>query len=160
MPRGGARAVSGPAPDPNALRRNRPSDQSSWTMLPAEGRPGRPPWWPLTEQTTREQALWDELWSRPQAVMWEQLGQVLEVALFVRTLAETEQPDSKVEARKLARQYMESLGLTVQGMLRNRWKIVTAVAEADEDDDETLDPPVRRSARDRMKVVPFRGPGA
>ncbi|MEV6450929.1 hypothetical protein AB0M75_06440 [Streptomyces anulatus] len=130
-------------------------------MLPAEGRPGRPPWWPLTEQTHRERELWDELWSRPQAVMWEQLGQVLEVALFVRTLAETEQPDSKVEARKLARQYMESLGLTVQGMLRNRWKIVTAVdADADEDDDEALDPPVRRSARDRMKVVPFRGPGA
>ncbi|MFW3459692.1 hypothetical protein ACN24K_01695 [Streptomyces microflavus] len=128
-------------------------------MLPAEGRPGRPPWWPLTEQTAREQMLWDELWSRPQAVMWDQLGQVLEVALFVRTLAETEQPDSKVETRKLARQFMESLGLTVQGMLRNRWKIVNAVdTEAEDDeDDEAFDAPVRRSARDRMKVVPFRG---
>jgi hypothetical protein len=88
--------------------------------------------------------------------MWEQLGQVLEVALFVRTLAETEQPDSKVEARKLARQYMESLGLTVQGMLRNRWKIVVA-AEQEEDDEEELKAPPRRSARDRMKVVPFSG---
>ncbi|MFJ2209340.1 hypothetical protein [Streptomyces microflavus] len=128
-------------------------------MLPAEGRPGRPPWWPLTEQTAREQMLWDQLWSRPQAVMWDQLGQVLEVALFVRTLAETEQPDSKVESRKLARQFMESLGLTVQGMLRNRWKIVNAVdAETEDDeDDEAYDAPVRRSARDRMKVVPFRG---
>ncbi|MFE2021312.1 hypothetical protein ACFW9O_25020 [Streptomyces sp. NPDC059499] len=127
-------------------------------MLPAEGRPGRPPWWPLTEVTSREQMLWDDLWSRPQAVMWEQLGQVLEVALFVRTLAETEQPDSKVEARKLARQYMESLGLTVQGMLRNRWKIVVATEQQrEEDDEEELEAPPRRSARDRMKVVPFSG---
>ncbi|MFE3382966.1 hypothetical protein [Streptomyces anulatus] len=131
-------------------------------MLPAEGRPGRPPWWPLTEQATREQVLWDDLWSRPQAVMWEQLGQVLEVAMFVRTLAEAEQPDSKGETRKLARQYMESLGLTVQGMLRNRWKIVNATDAdiEDEDDDEAFDPPARRSARDRMKVVPFHGAGA
>ncbi|MFE0270824.1 hypothetical protein ACFWZY_01590 [Streptomyces sp. NPDC058992] len=159
MPRGGARVVSGPAPDPNALRRNRKDDRSSWTMLPAEGRPGPPPAWPLSEPSAREQDMWSELWEKPQALMWEQLGQVLEVALFTRTLIEAEQVDAKVDVRKLARQYLDSLGLSVQGMLRNRWKIV-AVAESNmrpEDEDENAFVPPRRSARDRMKVVPFRG---
>lgn len=47
MPRGGARINSGPPPDPNALRRDRPSDQAGWVTLPAAGRKGRPPEWPL-----------------------------------------------------------------------------------------------------------------
>lgn len=165
MPRGGARVVSGPAPDPLALRRNRPSDKAGWTLLPYEGRPGLAPEWPLTEPTDRELRLWDELWERPQAVMWEELSQELEVALFVRCLAEAEQPGAKVDVRKLARQYLDSLGLSVQGMLRNRWKIspgepgTLPVPRALEDEP---DAPAsrRRSARDRMKVVPFRGPGA
>lgn len=164
MARGGARVVSGPAPDPMALRRNRPSDKAGWTLLPAEGRPGEAPDWPLTEPADRELRLWDELWERPQAVMWEELGQHLEVALFVRCLAEAEQPGAKVDVRKLARQYLDSLGLSVQGMLRNRWKISPgnpAAAEAALEDDVPETPaPRRASARDRMKVVPFRGPGA
>lgn len=47
MPRGGARVHSGPPPDPTALRRDRPEDKESWTTLPAEGRQGDPPAWPL-----------------------------------------------------------------------------------------------------------------
>lgn len=46
MPRGGARVNSGPPPDPNALRRARPSDQAQWTTLPLV--PEKPaPAWPL-----------------------------------------------------------------------------------------------------------------
>lgn len=45
--RGGARFNSGPAPDPNALRRDRKKDQDGWTSLPAEGWKGRVPVWPL-----------------------------------------------------------------------------------------------------------------
>ncbi|PWG08766.1 hypothetical protein DF268_35955 [Streptomyces sp. V2] len=147
-----------------ALRRNRPSDKAGWTLLPAEGREGEPPEWPLTEPAERELELWDELWERPQAVMWEELGQHLEVALFVRCLAEAEQTGAKVDVRKLARQYLDSLGLSVQGMLRNRWKIApgAAPAAAEAPPREEAEPPAprRRTARDRMKVVPFRGPGA
>lgn len=53
MPRGGARVNSGPPPDPNALRRDRPSDAAGWTTLPAEGRrkangaQAAAPTWPL-----------------------------------------------------------------------------------------------------------------
>jgi hypothetical protein len=160
MPRGGARVVSGPPPDPSALRRNRPSDKAGWTLLPYEGRPGEPPKWPLTEATDREWHLWCELWERPQAVMWEELSQELEVALAVRCLAEAEQPDAKVDVRKLARQYLDSLGLSVQGMLRNRWKISPGEPGTVPVPAATEPAPRRPSARDRMKVVPFRGPGA
>lgn len=45
MPKGGARARSGPAPDPNALPRVR--DKGEWKVLPKEGRTGTPPQWPL-----------------------------------------------------------------------------------------------------------------
>lgn len=69
MPKGGARARSGPAPDPNALRRER--DVGEWTILPADGRPGSAPEWPLRGQSDREVELWDAMWSKPQALMWE-----------------------------------------------------------------------------------------
>lgn len=47
MGRGGARVNSGPPPDPNALRRDRREDKAGWTLLPAAGRQGDVPEWPL-----------------------------------------------------------------------------------------------------------------
>jgi hypothetical protein len=144
-------------PDPNALRRERPSDKAGWTMLPAEGRSGEAPVWPLVSQTDRETDLWDDLWSRPQAVAWEALDQRYEVALFVRKLAEAELPKASVELQKVVRQYLDSLGLSVQGMLRNRWKIAPA-AELDAEPEADA-PPRRPGPRDRLRVVPS-GEGA
>jgi len=155
MASGGARATSGPPPDPNALRRNRKSDQAGWATLPAEGRTGPTPGWPLTDVRPREWDLWRDLWMKPQAVMWEKLGLDIEVALFVRTLAEAEHPDSRTEPMKLVRQYMESLGLTSPGMLRLRWKIGPAETVPVEEPADTpkATAPRRKSARDRLKVV-------
>src|SRR3954465_14288393 len=104
MPRGG-HAASGPAPDPNALRRARPADAATWISLPAEGRPGEPPEWPLVEAEGREWELWADFWARPQAIMWEGMGQVYEVAMCVRMLARAEQPRSSIELQKVVRQY-------------------------------------------------------
>lgn len=157
MPRGGARSVSGPPPDPGALRRERPVDKAGWTILPAEGRGGEPPRWPLVNVTPREADLWAELWARPQAVAWEALDQRYEVAMFVRKLAEAELPKAPVILQQVVRQYLDSLGLSVQGMLRNRWRIAPA-SEVPEPE-EPAEAPRRRSARDRLKVVP-RGEGA
>ncbi|MER7963596.1 hypothetical protein [Streptomyces ardesiacus] len=154
MPRGG-HAASGPPPDPNALRRNRKSDAAGWKTLPAEGRQGATPEWPLTEATGRESVLWEDLWAKPQAVIWEDMGQELEVALFVRTLAEAERPDARADIKKMIRGYLDSLGLSVSGMLRNRWKIAPGVEAAGDLVPLESAPSLRRpSARDRMKVVP------
>lgn len=150
MARGGARPVSGPPPDPNALRRDRPSDAAGWTTLPAGGRQGPPPDWPLLDQSVREYDLWKREWARPQAIMWEALGQHVEVAMYVRLMAVVEDPKSSSERQKLFRQYLDSLGLSVQGMLRNRWKI-----EAVEDVPKSAPQgaPARTSVRDRLTVV-------
>lgn len=52
MPKGGARINSGPTPDPQALRRDRPSDRDGWTLLPAGGYQGTVPPWPLLDDVT------------------------------------------------------------------------------------------------------------
>lgn len=156
MPKGGARSRSGPPPDPNALRRER--DVGEWTVLPAEGRAGATPEWPLTEESEREAELWGRLWRLPQALMWERYGQEVEVALYVRRLAEAEAPESKVTVGVLVRQMADSLGLTTPGMRANRWRVErpgepTGQAPAG----PGVKAPTRRSARDRLKVVPGGG---
>ncbi|MDG9705555.1 hypothetical protein [Streptomyces sp. DH37] len=156
MPRGGARVVSGPPPDPNSLKQMALKD--GWSTLPAEGRTGPAPEWPLVSAQPRELELWESMWSRPQAVAWERLGQEIEVAMFCRKLAEAELPKASVELQKVVRQYLDSLGLSVQGMLRNRWRIAAAAA-GPEQAAAVAQPRRRASARDRLKVVPS-GEGA
>ncbi|GHJ01605.1 hypothetical protein TPA0906_34700 [Streptomyces olivaceus] len=158
MPRGGARAVSGPAPDPRSLRSSKAADKGGWRTLPAEGRGKPAPAWPLTTPSERELDLWEDQWAKPQAVAWEDMGQELEVALFVRTLAEAESADGRVDVKKMIRSYLDSLGLSVAGMNRNRWKVAPAAEEPDAAPAST-GPAPRRSARDRLKVVPS-GEGA
>jgi len=151
MVSGGARSRSGPAPDPTALRRDR--DVGEWTILPAEGRQGATPDWPLTEESVRESELWDVMWRRPQALMWERYGQEYEVALYVRRLTEAELMDSRVNLTTLVKQMADSLGLTTPGMRANRWRIAAdEVAERRESGGQPAESR-RRSARDRFKVV-------
>ena len=156
MASGGARARSGPAPDPNALRRDR--DAGEWTILPAEGRQGATPEWPLTEQSIREAELWERLWRMPQALMWERYGQGMEVALYVRRFTEAELMDSRVNLSTLVRQMADSLGLTTPGMRANRWRIA-ADEVAEKRGTSGKQPVKRRAARDRFKVVPGDGGG-
>lgn len=150
MAKGGARAGSGPAPDPNALRRDRVGDRASWTVLPAAGREGDPPAWPLRDQSEREAMLWLREWRRPQAVIWERNGQEEEVAMYVRAFATAELPNATVAARTLVRQQQEALGLSMPGLMRLRWRIGEPEADADV-------VPSRRSpggsSRSRFKVV-------
>lgn len=135
MAKGGARASSGPPPDPNALRRDR-DKSGEWITLPSDGRDGSAPEWPLAEPTTRELRLWGSEWARPQAVMWERNGQQVEVALYVRALVTAEGPKATAADRVLVLRFLEQLGLSVPGLARNRWRIgqvdVTASATGTE----------------------------
>jgi hypothetical protein len=150
MPKGGARTRSGPAPDPNALKRDR--DAGEWTILPAEGRQGATPDWPLTSQAEREEDLWEDLWSKPQALVWERYSQEIEVALYVRRLVEAEERGSAAVLTTLVRQMADSLGLTTPGMRANRWRI----DRPEEADEHTAGPtPIAaNSARARLRAVP------
>lgn len=124
MASGGARPRSGPAPDPNALRRDRKGD-TEFVVLPAEGRRGDAPAWPLDGLSGRESELWEREWQRPQAIMWERNGAVLEVALYVRRLVEAEQPGAKTNLGTLVKQMMESLGISHDGLAKRHWLIAT-----------------------------------
>jgi len=120
----------GPAPDPNALRRDRPSDAAGWVTLPAEGRTDPAPEFPLPTPSPRELEVWTREWSRPQAVQWEALGLDYEVGLYVRAFVEAELPGAASTVRNFVRMTRDNLGLSVGGLARNRWRIAGPSAPA------------------------------
>lgn len=77
----------------------------------------------LAEQRRLEAVLWRDLWKLPQAVAWERLGWLRDVAIYVRhhVLGELGELDQAKEAR----QWSDRLGLTPLAMLRLRWEVVT-----------------------------------
>jgi len=148
---GGARARSGPAPEAGALRRDRPSDQAGWTHLPAPGRAGDPPPWPLARQKAFEKVRWAAEWTRPQALMWEARGQALEVALYVRAAVIAEGSKALASDRALVLRFMDDLGISSGGLAKNRW-----VIDRDIDDQPEVERPVPArggSAKERLKLV-------
>lgn len=171
MPRGGARVNSGPAPDPQALRRERTADKEGWVVLPSEGRKGNAPAWPLSKWRDQEKAkpaeerndsaaralddrelkIWREIWKIPQAAQWEKLGWKHDVALYVRMLVAAEQGHMKAAGE--ARQWSDRLGLSQMAMLRNRWRIAADEVAAKRGQRPAAAAPKRNSSRDRFSVV-------
>lgn len=150
MTSGGARARSGPPPDRMALRNGRSG--ADWIRLPAAGRAGDPPAWPIPRPTKRERELWAELWQTPQALMWEAKGQQLQVALYVRSLREAEKPGASVASRTLLLRQEEYLGLSEPGLARNHWIIDAGVAEpAETSGDRDARPIPISDARERLR---------
>jgi len=98
--------------------------------LPAGGRQGKPPPWPLSRAFKREVQLWQRLWHTPQAVAWERLGWTDVIARYARLLVFAEQPGAPTPTLAEVRQMEDRLGLTPMSMLRLRWAI---------DDDELED---------------------
>lgn len=114
--------MPGPPPDPEALRRDRSTDEG-WHVLPVTGRPGPAPDWPLTPCSNREMWHWIRLWKMPQATRWEVLGQFVQVAMYVRRLVALEKPDATAALGNHVLRLEEGLGLSIPGMRRNRWQI-------------------------------------
>lgn len=197
-------AGHGPPPKHSTVRARRNAPLANTTKLPAEGRKGPAPEWPLppdrqlrasvdlaeTEAALleadmglcddiderrkmrsalrrllarvevaqadlrisekHELALWKVLWALPQAVMWERLGYLNEIAQYVRWKTRGELGELK--ASKEARLLGEKLGLTPASMLHLRWEIA-----ADELADRRDDPPLEQPKRRRS---PAKKPGA
>lgn len=136
-------AGMGPPPKAEGERRRR-NPTIAMTRLPAEGRQGETPPWPLAEDYPGELELWDQLWMTPQSVAWERLRWTREVACYVRysILAEMGNMRAAPEARQLA----DRLGLTPLALLRLRWEIVS-------DEVAPRRETAERPARHRLKVV-------
>lgn len=115
--------MPGPAPNPNARRRNA---RPGFLILPAEGYQGPIPDWPLAgRRTLAETAAWEDLWRKPQGAAWAQLHLERAVALYVRTLVRAERPGAAAFLISTARQLGEGLGLSAMSMLRLRWEVAT-----------------------------------
>jgi len=115
-------AGMGPPPKP-ASQRRRTNATIATTQLPAEGRQGEPPAWPLAASAAYDEQTWRDLWSSPQAVAWERLGIgcIRMVARYVVLLAEAEvgEPKAAMEVRQLE----DRLGLSPMAMRRLLWEI-------------------------------------
>lgn len=115
--------MPGPAPKHPDQRRRR-NAAPSMTRLPAEGRTGDPPVWPLGRQAVAEKRIWLEVWATPQAVAWERLGWTRTVARYVRLAAVAERPKAPASICAEVRQLEDRLGLTPMSLLRLRWEII------------------------------------
>lgn len=135
--------MQGRIPKPGARQPNRGLGAAGIRRLPRAGRQGKPPAWPLPEQTAREAELWRRLWQTPCAVAWEELGWVDQVARYARVEALAELGDIRMLPE--ARQLEDRLGLSPIALLRLRWEIV---------DDEVDQPDLKVvSVRERLKAV-------
>lgn len=147
-------AGMGPAPNPQARRRNPRAGGADTVRLPAEGNKDKPPAWPLPgKMQAGELAAWRELWATPQSVQWRRLGWVRTVARYCRIMVEAEKPKAPATLSAEARQFEDRLGLSPLAMSRMRppWVIVEdEVAAARADRDAT---PPATSTRSRLRVV-------
>lgn len=117
--------MPGPPPNPLARRRNA---RPEWRKLPAAGRSGEPPAWPLTHEpdpraARAEKQLWAQLWTSPQAIAWEALGWARVVARYTRVVVAAEQPDASASILAEARQMEDRLGLNPMSMKRLQWEL-------------------------------------
>jgi hypothetical protein len=137
--------MPGPAASIDPIRRNA---RVGTLKLPAEGRKGKPPVWPLDDVFDGEPERWKALWATPQATAWDRMGDgvVLVVARYCRMVvsSETGKPNAAVLSHVMALE--DRLGLTPKAMRMLLWEIVTdEVAEKREERTS--------SARGRIKAV-------
>ena len=134
-----------PAPKPDAVRRNA---RVGPVRLPAEGRKGDPPPWPLPGDTDEgETACWSYLWTLPQAVMWEKQGMQRTIARYVRMLREAEQPGATATIHMAVTAIEDRIGLNSKALRLLMWQV--AEDEVAQKRAETGG----KSARERLKAV-------
>lgn len=93
--------------------------------------------------------MWERMWAKPQAVLWERDGQLEYVAIFVRQLVEAETEKASAENRKTVRMMFADLWLTSDSMARARIKITHDAAP-----EPTVTPTEAPIAKRRLRAVP------
>lgn len=140
--------MPGPAPKDPAQRRRRHATGAQKTLLPASGRTGAAPRWPLA---AAKPSLWSSLWRSPQAVAWQRDGLVRVVARYALLLVDAEEPGAPITLLGEVRQLEDRLGLNPKAMRSLLWEIST-----DELAEKRAEQPaasLAESARSRLKVV-------
>lgn len=72
-----------------------------------------------------ELALWEQVWTYPQAVAWEREPWRWNiVAMWVRTFLTASGPEAKAADKTALHRFGDQLGLTPAGLKENGWQIV------------------------------------
>lgn len=176
MPSGGARNRSGPQADPSSGRSD--SRGLSYDKLPSEGRKGEPPVrFPLgapaiyietvingkpakeydeaasEQRQDAELALWEQVWTYPQAVAWEcEPWRWNIVAMWVRTFLTASGPEAKAADKTALHRFGDQLGLTPAGLKENGWQIVRDEIAPKRADKDSESPSTGRRER-RLRAV-------
>ncbi len=108
------------APDPFALRRDRPGDPA-WTRLTPRDPKATVPTFPLADPTPRELHWWAYCWALPQATEWENREEHVTVALYCRVITQTEAKNAPVTLHRPLKQLRDELGISLEGAHRRRW---------------------------------------
>lgn len=127
MARGG-HARSGPAPDP--LSRTSLVNGREFTVLPL-AHDVVVPEFPLLDCSVAELSIWESLWAKPQAVQWDRLGLVMQVALYARAFVRATDADGPVSLLTPILRMEAELGISTSGMLQNGWVIETPAGGPD-----------------------------
>lgn len=147
MPPGGARARSGPAPDPLSGRSDRRGLR--FAALPADGYAGQIPDFPLPRPVKRERDLWEWAWRTPQADAWSrEPWRWHSVAMWARLAAKCEAKDASASDHTARLRMEDNIGLSVAGLKLNGWTI-----SAETPTGESESRPATSSARDRFEVI-------
>lgn len=109
-------------PDPGSLRELRREREGTIRTLPRE-RVGALPRWPLTKATARERAVWRDVWTLPQAVVWEEQRMFRQVGMYVRTSVEAEEPGATSSLRSVILRQETNLLLVESALLRAGYRI-------------------------------------
>jgi hypothetical protein len=113
-------------PNPPKMDPQRGARGRGVTHLPAEGRKGVPPAWPLGgRHSAAEKRAWAQLWSTPQAVAWERLGWVRTVARYCRFMLMAEQPSASPALLAQVTAMEDRLGLTPKAMRLLLWQVTS-----------------------------------
>ncbi|SRR6266540_717710 len=111
------------APKFDPARRNA---RTGPVKLPAEGRQGDAPTWPLPGRpTAAEREAWAQLWATPQAVAWERLGWTRTVARYCRVMVAAEKPGASPALLAQAAALEDRIGLTPKSMRLMLWEVAT-----------------------------------
>lgn len=102
----------------------------------------------IEQAVDMERDLWTELWSSPQAILWEEAHAQREVAQYVRWKVRAEQGD--IKAGSEARQLSDRLGLNPLALLRLR----AEVERVDEAENQGRERRSRKPAPERKKSPP------
>jgi len=154
MAQGGARNRSGPAKDPNALRRQR--DGFTLRQIPSAEYTGEVPRFPLPDKSFDEESLWQYYWKQPQAHVWAtEPYRWPTIAMYVRTFVRcADNANARTADVNSLHRLADQIGLTPAGLKENGWAIAqNEIAAKAEERAEGAVPATQQSAKERLRLI-------